>query len=299
MNRIGIHYAYWTRDWNADFIGILRRAAALGFNAMDFATSDIMALSAPERREIRDAAKELDMVLAFAPATGPEVDIASRDLKIRKYGIDYFKRCIEFTAEMGSGILAGIIYSSWQAKVDGILNDKSDAIARSRDSLAEILPLSADCKVLYCLEVVNRFEQYLLNTTEEGISFVDSLKSPWVKLLLDTFHMNIEEDDMGEAIRAAGNRIGHFHVGECNRKVPGRGAGRMPWPQIFGALSDIDYKGIITMEPFVKMGGEVGKAIAVWRDLVKGGDDILDADARFACNFVRRMIREAVSEKTA
>jgi D-psicose/D-tagatose/L-ribulose 3-epimerase len=293
MNRVGIHYGYWTRDWNTDFIAVLNRAASLGFNAIDFATSDIMAMPKDKRLEIRKAAEDLDMALAFAPASGPDVDIASPDQKIRKYGIEYFKKCVEFTAEMGSCIFAGIIYSSWQAKVEGVLNDKSEAVARSQDSLAQILPTAEKCEVLYCLEVVNRFEQYLLNTTEEAVSFVDKLESPAAKLLLDTFHMNIEEDDMADAIKLAGNRIAHFHVGEANRKVPGRSGHRMPWPEIFKALSEINYKGTVTMEPFVKMGGEIGKAIAVWRDLVPGGDEQLDADAKFACDFVRQQIKEA------
>jgi D-psicose/D-tagatose/L-ribulose 3-epimerase len=291
VNRVGIHYGYFTRNWKTDFAALVRRAAALGFDAMDFATADIMALPPGERRDLRDLAGDMNVELAFAPATGPEVDIASKDSAVRAHGVDYFRRNVEFTAEMGGRIFAGIIYSAWQAKVEGLLDDKTDALARSLDALREILPTAEECGVLYCLEVVNRFEQYLLNTAEEGVAFVDALGSPNAKLLLDTFHMNIEEDDMGKAIRLAGNRLAHFHIGECNRKVPGSGSGRMPWVEIFDALHDVDYRGTITMEPFVRMGGEVGKAICVWRDLVDGGDERLDLDAAEACRFVRRHLQ--------
>ena len=298
MNRVGVHYAYWLHDWNTDFIRALEHAKEVGFEAVDFATADLMAMPPAERARVRRKAEELDLALAFAPATGPEVDIACEDEDIRRHGIEYFKDCIRFTAEMGSDILGGIIYSSWGAKVNGVLNDKSEALKRSKDALTKILPTAEECGVYYALEIVNRFEQYLLNTTEEGIAYVDELASPRLRLLLDTFHMNIEENDIPAAIRAAGNRVAHFHVGEPNRRVPGQGGdGRMPWNGIFRALNDIGYPGIITMEPFVRMGGEVGKAISLWRDIVPNDGSTLDQDAREAIAFVKQHV--ALAERTA
>jgi D-psicose/D-tagatose/L-ribulose 3-epimerase len=78
-------------------------------------------------------------------------------------------------------------------------------------------------------------------------------------LLLDTFHMNIEEDFIGDSIRSAAGYIGHFHIGETNRKTPG--LGHMPWTEIADALADIEYSGRVVMEPFVRMGGSVGRDI--------------------------------------
>lgn len=88
--------------------------------------------------------------------------------------------------------------------------------------------MAEEYDINYCLEIVNRYEQYLLNTAAEGVDFVRELDSPKIKLLLDCFHMNIEEDSFSEAIKTAGELLGHFHIGECNRKVPGRtyGLGR-------------------------------------------------------------------------
>jgi D-psicose/D-tagatose/L-ribulose 3-epimerase len=70
--------------------------------------------------------------------------------------------------------------------------------------------------------VVNRFEQYLLNTAEEGVAFIKRVGSPNLKLLLDTFYMNIEEDNISKALTLTGDQLGHFHIGETNRKTPGR-----------------------------------------------------------------------------
>jgi len=107
--------------------------------------------------------------------------------------------------------------------------------------------------------------------------------------MLDTFHMNIEEDSIGGAIRTAGPLLGHFHTGECNRRVPGKG--RTPWREIRDALHDIGYDGTVVMEPFVRMGGTVGSDIKIWRDMSKGATEVeLDRDAHDSVNFLRYML---------
>ena len=107
--------------------------------------------------------------------------------------------------------------------------------------------------------------------------------------MLDTFHMNIEEDSIGGAIRTAGSLLGHLHTGECNRRVPGKG--RTPWREIGEALRDIGYNGTVVMEPFIKMGGTVGSDIKVWRDLSEGANEAeMDKQAQDALVFQRYML---------
>jgi D-psicose/D-tagatose/L-ribulose 3-epimerase len=105
-------------------------------------------------------------------------------------------------------------------------------------------------------------------------------------VLLDTFHLNIEEDSIRDAIVTTGAKLGHFHIGETNRRPPGRG--RMPWDEIFGALRTIGYAGAVTMEPFLMPGGEVGRDISLNRDLRDGLN--LDREAGRALKFVRRRL---------
>ena len=122
-----------------------------------------------------------------------------------------------------------------------------------------------------------------VNIAAEGIDFAERVGSPNCKILLDTFHMNIEEDSLRDPIVEAGAWLGHFHLGEPNRRPPGRG--RMPWPEIFGALREINYQGAVVMEPFLVPGGEVGRDISVYRDLL--GSDDLDEEAARSVQFVR------------
>ena len=126
-----------------------------------------------------------------------------------------------------------------------------------------------------------------MNTCEEAVEYVEAVGSPNAKVMLDTFHMNIEEDFFGQAILRAGDNLGHFHIGENNRMPPGYG--HIPWTEIGAALRDINYQGYVTMEPFLMPGGEVGRDIKVFRDLSEGMD--LDAEARKALWFIRGVLK--------
>jgi len=183
---------------------------------------------------------------------------------------------------MGHKQLGGIIYSSWPGKLP-FGEEKRRYLDRSVRSMREAITAAEDCDVFFNVEVVNRFEQFLLNTAAEGVSYVRRVGSPHCRVLLDTFHLNIEEDNIRDAIVATGGMLGHFHVGETNRRPPG--GGRMPWDEIFGALREIGYTGAITMEPFLMPGGEVGRDISVYRNL-RGGLD-LDREAGRALKFMR------------
>ena len=157
------------------------------------------------------------------------------------------------------------------------------------ESMSRLMKVAEDCGVLYCCEVVNRFEQYLLNTAKEGVEFVKRLGSPNARVLLDTFHMNIEEDSMVDAILEAGPWLGHFHVGENNRR-PAGSTNRLPWKDMAAALKQVNYQGAIVMEPFVLMGGTIPYDIKVWRDLSGGaGEAGLDEMAGRACRFLKEL----------
>ena len=137
------------------------------------------------------------------------------------------------------------------------------------------------------LETVNRFEQFMFNDAKEATQFVKDCDRDNVKVMLDSFHMNIEEDSFYDAIVSTGSYLGHFHIGEANRKCPGQG--RLPWDEIGRALRDIGYEGTVVMEPFVRPGGGVGSDIKVWRDISEGAsDEQLDKDAAASCAFVRK-----------
>jgi D-psicose/D-tagatose/L-ribulose 3-epimerase len=285
-NKVGIYYAYWTHDWDADFLGFVGRVASLGFDALEVNAGTIAELGVDARRRLRDAARKAGVGLSCCIGLPPSSDIASTSASVRAQGIAHLGCIADAMVDCGIDRLTGIIYSCWPGTLEGREGGKAAALRWSIASMKEAIRKAEDHALQYNVEVVNRFEQFLLNTAEEAVAYVREVGSPNLKILLDTFHMNIEEDSFAEAIRTAGSDLGHVHIGETNRKPPGRG--RIPWDEVAASLRSIGYAGWVVMEPFVTPGGEVGRDIKVNRELMPGAD--LDGEARAACAFVKRLL---------
>ena len=283
--KYGIYYAYWEQEWAADYIPYIEKAAKLGFDFLEIACTPINGYTKQQLLDIRQAAKDNGIFLTAGHGPSASQNLASADPAVVKSAKAFFTELLQRLELLDIHTIGGGIYSYWPVDYSKPI-DKPGDWARSVANVREMGKVAADCGVDYCLEVLNRFEGYLLNTAEEGAAFVRQVDQPAVKLMLDTFHMNIEEDSMGGAIRAAKGLLGHFHTGECTRRVPGKG--RMPWREIGEALSDIGYDGTVCMEPFVRMGGTVGSDIKVWRDMSRGAsEESLDRDAAEAVAFER------------
>jgi D-psicose/D-tagatose/L-ribulose 3-epimerase len=286
MNKIGIYFAYWTDKWTGDYKYFVDKVARLGFDILEVQPDLLLSMSKAELENLRQLANDRSLELTFCIGFTQDKDLASESASVRQAGLDYAIKILDVIHFMGGKVFGGINYSAWPAVFPVDLVDKRPYLERSARGVKEISKVAEDYGITYCLEIVNRFEHFLLNTAAEGVAFVDAIGSPNVKLLLDAFHMNIEEDSIGAAITSVGDRLGHFHIGETNRKPPGQG--RMPWDEIAQALKKINYQGRVVMEPFIKPGGEVGQAIHVWRDL-SGGDNEsqLDLQAKEALTFMR------------
>ncbi len=116
------------------------------------------------------------------------------------------------------------------------------------------------------LEPLNRFETYFLNTAADARQLVDEVGGGFVGILLDTFHMHVEEKDTVAAVAHAGHRLFHVHCSENDRGVVG--SGQVPWQWLYRALADLDYNGWLVCETFNGYIPELAAATAVWRPLV-------------------------------
>ena len=283
--KYGIYYAYWEQEWASDYIPYIEKVAKLGFDFLEIACTPINGYTDQQLKDIRQAAKDNGIFLTAGHGPAPSQNLASADPAIQKNAKEFFTTLLKNLEKLDIHTIGGGIYSYWPVDYSKPI-DKAGDWERSVRNVREIGKIAGDCGVDYCLEVLNRFEGYLLNTAGEGVEFVKQVGLPSVKVMLDTFHMNIEEDSMGDAIRSTKGLLGHFHTGEANRRVPGRG--RMPWREIGNALQDIGYEGLVCMEPFVRMGGQVGSDIKVWRDISRGaGIEQLDKEAAESVAFER------------
>jgi D-psicose/D-tagatose/L-ribulose 3-epimerase len=286
LSKIGIYYAYWTHDWDADFHPFIDKVASLGFDVLEVNAGTVAAMGSAERSNLRAHADDKGIALSYCIGLPKQYDVASPDAEVRKRGVAFLEKMAGAIGEMGGGNLTGIIYSYWPGSLPEGETDKRPYFERSVSSMREAIRSAEDNNVIFNMEVVNRFEQFLINTCAEAVSYVEAVGSPNAKILLDTFHMNIEESFLGEAIERAGSLLGHFHIGENNRLPPGYG--HIPWTEVGNALRKIDYQGYVVMEPFLMPGGEVGRDIKVYRDLSAGLE--LDEEARKALMFIRGVL---------
>ena len=261
--KFGTLFAYWVREWKGDYVLFAKKAAKIGFDILEVSAGQLLRMSNKELDELRSLAKDLGIAITSNIGPAKSKDVSSKSPSVRKAGIANLTRIMHAMDRLDSRVLAGVLYSYWPC--DFVKVDKKAAWELGIASVRELSKTAESLGIDLCLEVVNRFETYILNTSEEAVRYCKAVNSKRAKILLDTFHMNIEEDNIGDAIRLAGPYLGHLHVGEGNRKVPGKG--HLPWNEIGKALRDIHYDKGVVMEPFVLEGGQVGNDIKVWRDL--------------------------------
>ncbi|QHQ35110.1 sugar phosphate isomerase/epimerase family protein [Algicella marina] len=261
MKRLGIHSFVWTGGQTQEGLEMaLEKSAEHGYRCIEFAylRPELFDLDRLARKS-----QELDVQIGVTMGLPPEKDVSAEEPERVAAGKAMLADAVRAVRDVGGDKLGGILYSahtkySRQPTVDGWKN--------SVEAIAETADLAEAAGVDLVLELVNRFESNLLNTTAQGLKFIDDTGSAHVRLHLDTFHMQIEEADPAAAIRLAGDRIGYFHIGESNRGYLGDGT--IQWEPVFDALVDIGYDRDIVFESFSAaiVDESLSLACAIWRD---------------------------------
>jgi len=289
MNKLGIFINLWERNWDVDHIKYIKKVAAIGYDILEFQAQPLLDMTYARMDEIKKCASDHNIELTYSLGLDPQYDVSSSDSTIRQNGIEYLQRIVERVGYMDGKIISGVSYGGWGISAGTAFN-KIDLVNRSLDSMRKIVKTAENYGVQYCVECVNRFESPILNTAQEALDYIAQIESDNIGILLDTYHMNIEETSIGDAIRLVNNKLANFHTGENNRSIPGMGMGHINWDEVFSALKDIAYKGRIISEPFVVMGGEVGRDIHVWRNLIEPTEENLDKGAKILLNFEKEML---------
>lgn len=283
--KYGIYYAYWEKEWGGNFLPYISKAKRLGFDILEVACGDFQSKPLSYFQEIKYHCQENAIQLTGGYGPRPEHNISSANPVTVKNAYDFYRDIFPKMQAAGIDSIGGAIYSYWPVDYTAEL-DKARDLERSINNMRLLADIAAEYGISLYMEVLNRFEGYLLNVAKEAVQYVAAVGKGNVKIMLDTFHMNIEEDNLSDAIRLAGSQLSELHIGEANRRPPR--PGRMPWKEIGRVLQEIGFDGKVVMEPFVTMGGQVGRDIKMWRDLSNNADTAqLDQEAADSVRYIR------------
>ncbi len=255
----GVHIALWMRRWDEDVVPHIHTADGLGFDGVELS---LLGTSPAETRRIREALDATGLEVTCTTGLNASQDITSEDPGVRAQGERALRHAIEVSAGLGAELLSGVVYAPWGQTLQ---EKREERWGRAVEALQDAGEAARTLGVRLGIEAINRYETDLVNTAAQACAMARDVGMTNVGVLLDTYHMGIEEKDVGKAIRECGEKLMHLHVVENDRGVPG--SGHLPWKSIRATLRDIGYQGWATLEMFVQARQVVSPDLFVWRTI--------------------------------
>ena len=276
--KVGMNLLLWTDQFDAATLEpICVRVKEMGFDGVEL---PLFAVDIAEAERTGRLLDEIGLGRTAVTVRSPDDDPMSADETVRRRGIDTMKGLLDCCEVAGVEVLVGPVYAalgqfSGKAPTD-------DEWSRAVDSMREIATYAQQKGVAISVEPLNRFEIYLLNTVRDATRFVEAVDVPGCGVLYDSFHANIEEKNVAEAIAAGRTSINHVHISENDRSTPGAGA--VDWDATFAGLEDIGYDGWLTIEAFGQALPALIPATKIWRRMYETEEQL----ARDGLAFIRR-----------
>jgi len=270
--KLGIHAYAWCSKWTNDTLDLIDRVKDLG---LDFIEIPLMTLDTFDAGKIKERLDIVGIEVCTSTVLLNNTDITDDNPDIVNAGIEYLKKCVKATSDIGAKNFSGVIYSKHVKQLSHRPDNKE--FEKSAKALKEVAKFAKDLNVNIGIEPVNRYETYLINTCDQALKLIEMVDEDNVKIHLDTYHMNIEEKSFYEATKKAGDKLIHYHLCENDRGIPGTGL--VDWDGIFKALSEINYTGYAALESFVDITDNMDTW--VWRQLAKDGDTLVRQGVKF------------------
>jgi D-psicose/D-tagatose/L-ribulose 3-epimerase len=261
--KLSIHAGGWTPIWSNDYLHLIDHAKELGFDALEIPFVVISTIDAAATKA-RASAAGIEIVCGCL-CTG-QADPTGEDEETRNNAREYLRERIRLTAEIGARTMTGVLYSGpWRRVMP-----TEEHWEQAATALRQAARFARDQGVTLGIEVVNRFEGFLINTAEQAVRLREMIGEPNVGVHLDSFHMNIEEDNLYEATARAAPYLCHFHLCESHRGEVGTGL--VNFDDIFRALAEAGYSGTGGLEMF---GPFMAPGACMWRGTPGPIDDVV------------------------
>ncbi|MBD8080166.1 sugar phosphate isomerase/epimerase [Cellulosimicrobium arenosum] len=268
--RLGVNTWVWTSPLtDASLREIAPRVAGWGFDVLELPVEE------PDDWDPAVAARVLadsGLGASVSLVMGPGRELVATDAATVRSTQDYLRRVVDAAQAVGAPVIGGPAYASvgrtW--RLDAA--DRVAAYDELAENLAPVVDHAVAAGVVVGLEPLNRYETSLVNTVDQGLEVVGRLPAEGIGLMLDVYHMNIEETDLPAAVLRAGARIAHVQVCGNDRGAPG--TDHLDWPALLGALDAAGYDGPLVIESFTADNATIATAASIWRPLAASQDAI-------------------------
>ena len=241
--KLGMNLLLWGTEINESLFPVLEQIKSIGYDGVEIPIFDTDLSAWYSWRKKLD---ELELDRVAVTINGPDHHQISQDLNMRNTTLERNKRAVDCAAVIGSKLLTGPFHSGL-----GVFTGKASTEqerAWAKENLLQLAEYAKSCAIVLGLEYLNRFESYLVTTTDELIQLVDEINHPNCKLMFDSFHANIEEQNLSKAIQKMDDRLVHVQLSENDRGILGRG--HVDFKAILKVLDQIGYKGMVSVEAF-------------------------------------------------
>jgi D-psicose/D-tagatose/L-ribulose 3-epimerase len=275
--KFGMNLLLWTDDLKDEMFPVLQQLKGMGYDGVEVPIFDLdVNKYAAWAKRLDDLGLERTAVTARTARDNP----ISPDKAVRTLGVENNKRAIECCQALGATVLVGP-YHSALGEFSG-QGPTADEWKWGVESMRQAAGYAADAGVMLGVESLNRFECYLLNCVADTVRFVREVKHPNCRMMYDTFHANIEEKNIPQAIKASQEYLVHVHISENDRSTPGQGNVR--WAENFDTLKEINYNGWLVVESFGLALPALVAATKIWRRMYQSEEQL----ARDALAFMKR-----------
>jgi D-psicose/D-tagatose/L-ribulose 3-epimerase len=268
--QIGVNTWVWVSPCDDAAVAALApRVAGWGFDVLELPVEQ---LGDWDPRRTATVLGDLGLGATVCLVMPPGRELVGADAATVRATQDYLRGVVDAAAAVGAPSIAGPAYTSvgrtWRLSAA----ERAAAYAQLRENLAPVVEHAAAAGVRIGVEPLNRYETSLLNTVDQTLEALDGLPPEHVGLLLDSYHLNIEEQDPAAAARRAAGRIVHVQVCANDRGAPG--ADHVDWPGFLAALDDAGYTGPLCIESFTAENDSIATAASIWRPLARTQDAI-------------------------
>jgi len=281
--KFGVSTWLWTSPFTTETVELFPKIKSMGYDAVE------IPVEYPEKidgKKVKEALRLHGLDPIVCGAFGPSRDLTHDDPAVHENCFSYIRQCLDLCNEWDAKFLAGPMYSAvGKARMVSPEQRKTEW-DRAVTNIHKVSKLAHERGLEIALEPLNRFESDLINTAEDVMRLIHDVNHPAAKVLLDGFHMAIEERNIEQAITSVGDKLIHIQVSENYRGTPG--TGQTPWDSFKKGLTNINYQGVVSIESFTPEIKELAGAVCIWKNLAPSQDGF----AQDGINFLRKLLND-------